>query len=208
MYKVFFNESCLCLTVPNELNNKTYTNTNILLYRDFDQIEKWVSDAENYLAPANVIFMYSEPEELWKKFKTLFKNIDAAGGLVKNEMNELLFIYRKGKWDLPKGKVDKGEKPCDTALREVYEETGLTDIKIERELIKTYHIYRHNNELILKKIHWFLINNRGSCNFRIQTEEHIEKASWFKRNDLDNILGNTYGSIKDVFDVYSVIEKQ
>ena len=206
MYKVFFNESYLGLTVPNELKESTYTN--VLPYNDFDQIEKWVTDAENYAAPENMIFTYAQPEELWKKFKTLFKTIDAAGGLVKNEKNELLFIYRKGKWDLPKGKVDKGEEPHNTALREVGEETGITDIKIIKELIKTYHIYRYKDELVLKKIHWFLINHKGGCNFKIQTEEHIEKASWFTRNELHEILSKSYGSIKDVLKVYETIEIQ
>jgi 8-oxo-dGTP pyrophosphatase MutT (NUDIX family) len=132
--------------------------------------------------------------------------LEAAGGLVMNNKNEFLFIYKKGKWDLPKGKIDKGEKPCDTAVREVCEETGVSRIEIIRELVDTYHIYRHKDRLVLKKTYWFLMKNKGLDDLIAQKEENIEAASWIGTTKLPTILNNSYGSINDVLNIYKIQE--
>ena len=206
MYKVFFNDSFIGFSKEEEDTSslKSYVKP----YQGLYQIQNWLTDAEKYLKPENTILLHPKPDLVWQEFKLLFNVLEAAGGLVMNKKNEFLFIYKKGKWDLPKGKIDKGEKPCDTAVREVCEETGLTSIKIIRDLVDTYHIYRHKDKLVLKKTYWFLIKNKGSDDLTIQKEENIETASWFDINKLTPILGNSYGSINDVFKIYKLQENQ
>jgi hypothetical protein len=89
-----------------------------------------------------VVYMSEEVKESWKSFVARFTLIEAAGGLVKNSKEEYLFIYRLGKWDLPKGKAEYNESPEETAIREVEEECGLKNLKIEKKLGKTFHTYR------------------------------------------------------------------
>jgi 8-oxo-(d)GTP phosphatase len=205
MYKVFFNASFIGFS--NKSEHDINPGSNIIPYQNFYQIQNWLADAEVSEKPTNTVLLHPKPELLWQEFKVLFNKVEAAGGLVQNKNDEFLFIYRKGKWDLPKGKIDKGEKPCDTAIREVNEETGLAKIKIVHELINTYHIYRHKDRLTLKKIYWFLIKNTGSDDLVLQTEEHIEKACWLGINKLSDVLDNSYGSINDVFNIYKLQEK-
>ncbi len=71
-------------------------------------------------------------EKLKKAFFKLFKPVTAAGGLVENEKGEVLLIFRRGKWDLPKGKLDPGETIEQCAVREVEEETGLKNIELKK----------------------------------------------------------------------------
>jgi len=205
MYKVFFNESFIGFS--NKEEDASSLKSFIKPYQGLSQIQNWLTDAEKFLKPENTILLHPKPDLVWQEFKLLFKVIEAAGGLVMNQNNEFLFIYKKGKWDLPKGKMDKGEKPCDTAIREVCEETGLTSIKIIRDLVDTYHIYRHKDKLVLKKTYWFLIKNMGSDDLTIQKEENIEKACWLGINKLSDVLDNSYGSIIDVFNIYKLQEK-
>lgn len=127
------------------------------------------------------------------------KKIIAAGGLVKNSNGEFLFIFRRGKWDLPKGKVDEGEKIDEAALREVQEECGIADVEIIRPLTKTHHNYELNGEKILKETHWFLMKTNGSEKLIPQKEEDITEAIWADEKKLKNILENTYETIRDVF---------
>jgi len=202
MYKVFFNESFIRFTHKSVQDKNP--DSNIIPYQNFYQIQNWLADAEKSAKPINTVLLHPKPELIWQDFKVLFKKVEAAGGLVQNKNDEFLFIYKKGKWDLPKGKIDKGEEPCDTAIREVSEETGLTNIKIIHDIINTYHIYKHKDKLMLKKTYWFLIKNKGSDDLTLQTEEHIENACWLDINNLSTVLDNSYGSIVDVFNIYKL----
>ena len=121
---------------------------------------------------------------------------------LRNDGNKYLFIYRRGKWDLPKGKVNKGETPYEAALREISEETGLHNVEIIRELINTYHIYKLKDKMVLKKTNWFLMQNNGSDKFNLQIEEGIEKATWIDETQIKTILDNTYKSLKDAYCAY------
>ena len=103
------------------------------------------------------IFYHPNLELLKKTFFKKFKLIHAAGGLVINEINEALLIHRLGKWDLPKGKMEKKETPEQSCIREITEETGLKTLKAERPLPSTYHTYHQDNQFILKETFWFLL---------------------------------------------------
>jgi len=128
------------------------------------------------------------------------KKIIAAGGLVFNEKNELLMIFRRGKWDLPKGKLDEGEAIEDCAVREVKEETGLENVSIENFAGITYHEYFESriNGDILKESHWYNMHAPGDQPLVPQTEEDIEIIEWVAVKHIPEKLENSYRNIVDI----------
>ncbi|MCC8407894.1 NUDIX domain-containing protein [Mucilaginibacter sp. UR6-1] len=124
--------------------------------------------------------------------------IEAAGGLVKNEEGNYLFIYRNDKWDLPKGKLEKDESRKEGAVREVEEECGITVSKLGDKICKTYHVYTIKRQVVLKKTHWYAMKHKGNEKLKPQKEEGITDVRWFKKGQVDTILQNTFPSIVDV----------
>jgi len=138
-----------------------------------------------------------------KEFNNLFTRIEAAGGIVRNRSHEYLFIKRMGLWDLPKGKLHKGESAEEGALREVMEETGLSDLTISRQLPSTCHIYTgRKGEEILKETYWFEMINNQDQELVPQTEEDITEVKWFSDKDLHIPLHTTYASLKHLMAMY------
>jgi 8-oxo-dGTP pyrophosphatase MutT (NUDIX family) len=130
----------------------------------------------------------------WKKFIV----IQAGGGLVTNRNGEWLFIYRRGKWDLPKGKLDKGETIEQCALREVQEECGISELELDQPLTITYHTYNEAGKSILKETHWFTMRYTGDAAPVPQTEEDIHEIRWVAPERLGEVLANTYPSVTEV----------
>jgi 8-oxo-dGTP pyrophosphatase MutT (NUDIX family) len=124
--------------------------------------------------------------------------IQAGGGLVENERREVLFIFRRGKWDLPKGKLDRGETLEQCAIREVEEETGVGQLQLIRFLLITEHEYVERGKKILKETHWWLMKTVGHQTLVPQTEEDITEIKWVGSADFDLVLQNTYPAIVDV----------
>ncbi len=124
--------------------------------------------------------------------------IEAAGGIVKNEHGEYLFIYRNDKWDLPKGKIEKDEKVKAAAVREVEEECGIEVSQLGKKICKTYHAYISREEVVLKKTHWFKMKSVNQDKLVPQTDEGITDVRWFKKKKIDTIIENTFPSIMDV----------
>lgn len=160
------------------------------LRQALDQIRSKETDA--------VVFSHQPLRELKEAFWKQFTVVQAAGGLVFNEKEEMLFIFRRGKWDLPKGKLDPGETLSECALREVQEETGVSGLQLQKELQVTYHTYHQDKEFFLKETSWYRMVAAGQTNLTAQTEEDILEAKWIGRNDLDPVLRNTHQAIKDV----------
>lgn len=144
------------------------------------------------------VFFHKNLEELKKALFKKFTLISAAGGLVFNEKDEILLIFRRGKWDLPKGKLDKGEKLEDCAIREVKEETGLQKVKLGKFITLTYHTYHEGSRFILKESHWFIMKTKSGQEVKPQTEEEITEIRWGKKDDLPVYLLNSYPSVADV----------
>ena len=130
----------------------------------------------------------------------------AGGGLVYNKSGEVLFIFRNGKWDLPKGGIEKGEEIEDTATREVEEETGVSKLLVTKKLQKTYHIFKRNGKYKLKITHWFEMTSDFEGTPMPQSEEGIEKVAWLNPAQIQQALKNSYENIKLLFDVEKYAE--
>ena len=168
-------------------------------YSTASQLRKAFESFERKDQPLNLaVWSDKEEKKLVKDFFSLFTRIAAAGGLVRNESGEMLFIFRLGKWDLPKGKLAEKETPEAAALREVKEETGLQEIRITGLLPSTFHIYTRKGKQILKRTYWFAMEAKGAQSLIPQTEEDISEVRWISRGELEKVLENTYGSIKEV----------
>ena len=148
------------------------------------------------------VLLNNNLKELKKAFFRSFTPIQAAGGIVENDKNELLFIFRLGKWDLPKGKVEKGEDIADTAVREVEEETGVTNLTLKNKVGETYHTYNAFGKHFIKTTHWFYMTCPSEQELKPQTEEDIAAVKWVKVKDIKVPLENTYPSIKDILEVF------
>jgi len=195
MYKVFFKDRVIFLGDKSESMNFRCM---VYLWTEGDNLEAIVSDFDADENKAALFFASEDTEALFAEFKNQFKYIEAAGGLVFNEDNHLLAIHRLGKWDLPKGKVEKGETIVEAALREVEEECGISNLQLGDELESTYHTYWINNTWMLKRSYWFRMAYSGQEDLVPQTEEDIERVDWLPTNQLEEFKANTYASILEV----------
>ena len=148
------------------------------------------------------VMLHSDLEELKKAFFKHFIEIEAAGGIVQNDKKELLFILRLGKWDLPKGKIEEGENIETTAVREVEEETGVTDLLLKKKTGETYHTYNAYGKHFLKTTHWFYMTCPSKQKLVPQTEEDISEIKWVNTIDITEQLANTYPSIKEILNTF------
>mgnify|MGYP006074573543 FL=1 len=124
----------------------------------------------------------SNVESLWMRYCMMYREVLAAGCIVENNCGDLLWIERNGKWDLPKGKVEKAESIEQAAVREVQEETGIDAISIASDLGKTYHTYDENGTPVLKTTFWFHArHDRGKTKGLPQSEEGITKVEWHEQ---------------------------
>lgn len=144
------------------------------------------------------VFFHPDLEELKKAFYKKFTLVLAGGGLVENEKKEVLLIHRRGKWDLPKGKLDKGETLEKCAVREVEEETGLTGVQLLAPLLITYHTYHEGTKFILKESHWYTMQVKGQQTLVPQLEEHIHAIEWVPKKKLGPYMQDCFPSVTDV----------
>lgn len=193
MYKVFVNDKPLFLT--NQIFKETDFQLFLLESVDFKQLI--VKYFQNKIQKA---YLYHPDEkEIFKVLKTKIPVNKAGGGLVYNKNGEVLFIFRNGKWDLPKGGTNKGEEMEQTAMREVEEETGVNGLSISKKLQKTYHIFKRNGVYKLKITHWFEMHSTYDGIPIGQAEEGIEKVEWKNPTEIQEALKNSYENIKLLF---------
>lgn len=151
-----------------------------------------------------ITFSVDDYEAVIVDIKKDYTIIKAAGGLILNE-GEVLMIWRLKKWDLPKGKLDKGEKPKEAAIREVEEECNIK-VKLGKKICHTWHTYKQNGRRILKKTYWYRMYCVDDANMKPQLEENIEDIKWMNEVELREALYNTYPSIRDVFRHYYLMD--
>jgi ADP-ribose pyrophosphatase YjhB (NUDIX family) len=153
------------------------------------------------------VFFHLDLEKLKQTFWKKFTLVKAGGGIVENEKGEILLMFRRGKWDLPKGKLDKGEKIDACALREVKEETGLQKVTLLKALLTTYHTYHEGTKFILKETYWFSMKADGKQGLTPQAEEDIIEVKWVKKTDLKKYAADTYASVAEVLGAYLTLGK-
>ncbi|AEV32552.1 ADP-ribose pyrophosphatase [Owenweeksia hongkongensis DSM 17368] len=190
MYKVFINDSSISFIekpISGEVSH--------LSYESKDHLVESIKSLENNSEIKHLTFGVDSLQEVWNDFTEMYEIIEAAGGIVRNGAGEILMIYRLGKWDLPKGKLEEGESVEEGAVREVIEECGISNLRVIRELPITYHTYEIGGKKILKRTYWFEMHTKFIGDLVPQIEEHIEKAQWVKPDFLDEYMGNTYASI-------------
>lgn len=147
----------------------------------------------------NHLFVFHTDFELLKRdFLNLFEMIEGAGGLVRNTKGETLLIFRNGKWDIPKGKIEKAEKKDVAAIREVEEECGVNQLTIIKELPYTLHSYKLKNKFLLKKTYWFLMKSDYTGKLTPQLEEGITKVKWIGKKEIGKVIKKSYGSIQNM----------
>jgi 8-oxo-dGTP pyrophosphatase MutT (NUDIX family) len=193
MYKVFVNDIPLILSTRKDFG-ENYVSLPIKKVR-IKRIIRKISNGE--LLYVN---LYHEKEE--KLLKHLFKKlrvVTAAGGMVLNDKDEILFIYRKKRWDLPKGKTEKNESIEASAIREVEEETGVEGLEVTKFLQKTYHIFKRKGRYRLKVTHWYEMRTSYDGELRPETKEGIEKVKWKDLKKSQKALQKSYANIKLLF---------
>ncbi len=197
MYKVFVNDKPIFLS-DLAVSHSEYE---IYLFKN-TRFEEIIHKLQNSNS-VGIYLYHNDLEALWDRFTKHFKMVLAAGGLVVNSQNELLFIRRNEHWDLPKGHVEKGETCSIAALREVTEECAVSALKIVRELSVSYHIYYENGSFKLKKTHWFLMNTNSNEKPIPQIEEGITVAKYISLENLQEFYPEMYGNIKDIVHDYN-----
>jgi len=195
MYKVFINYAELRFT-----ENRDPASSNMYVHHDAFDWERLYNQLKQVKQHAIHNIVHERPENALADFTRFFKVIEAAGGLVKNERGEVLMIYRLGKWDLPKGKMETGESPPNTAMREVEEECGVDQLTLkDMRAFITYHTYEMNDERILKRTYWYRMQSNFAKQLVPQTEEGITKVEWVPQNQtMNNKLKKTYQNIIEV----------
>ncbi|MEJ5264601.1 MAG: NUDIX domain-containing protein [Bacteroidales bacterium] len=196
MYKVFFNDNFLQITATEP----TEKNIEIKSYAGPAQVDEWIACAKDSKSPLNWSLMTEEVQQAWEQLLNHLPIIEAAGGVVQNPVGKYLFIYRRKRWDLPKGKMDAGETPHQTALREVEEETGLSPLHILKFLTHTYHIYWLKDRFTLKRTHWYLMNYSGDKPPVPQTSEDIERIEWMTIEEFKLVKEPVFGTVIDVIE--------
>lgn len=202
MIRIYFNQKILFLTTQIDPALELYYGQDGTAFLDKptnESVKEFLQTIRNPEILAGIL-MHNDENELLDMVRDQFNVVQAAGGLVHHPGKGFLFIFRRGKWDLPKGKLDNNEDMKACALREVEEETGVRGLKIKQDLIVTYHTYLENDTDVLKETHWYLMETSDNGDLQPQTDEDIEDCEWVPPAELQNYLKNTHPSVIDVMD--------
>jgi 8-oxo-dGTP pyrophosphatase MutT (NUDIX family) len=196
---IYLNERPLIIIATHQAVPARYKDAILYTQPDQDTIETTLQALETGKLPA-AIFIDPDTDVLLEKVKSYFSILVAAGGLITNAEEEILLMFRRGKWDLPKGKQDEGENLETCALREVAEETGLHNVTLEHKITETLHFYTYKEKKILKHTYWYKMKFTGTELTIPQIEEDIMDIQWVKPEHLGKYLKFSYQNIADVFE--------
>lgn len=190
MYTIYVGDKPIILItkIEKETNFKSFLLKTVAIGKVIKMLNKTELQA--------VHLIHHNPNKLLKYFLKLLPNVVAGGGKVYNVKDEILFIYRNDKWDLPKGKAEQNESIEETAMREVEEETGVTGLKITKKLPTTYHIFKRNGKHKIKITYWFEMITSFDGELFPQEKEGITKVEWLNARASLNALENSYANIR------------
>jgi len=197
MYKVFFEDRTVFF--GDDFSRAFIKHKGLFYkYNNFIELNELVGLFDSLTQIKNLYVLHENILSVFEEFKACFTVMEAGGGVVLNKAGEFLMIQRKGVWDLPKGKLEKGEDFRAAALRETEEETGLTALEVVEPLVSTYHTYHLSDKWILKKTKWFEMHYRGTAAPKVQGREGITDYRWVKPGSTGFIRENSYPSVLDV----------
>lgn len=185
-YEINIEERTLILMNEANLSEmKTSANQLVLPYRNNKKsLFQYLDTLEKSDRFSSIVLFAKNVEQLYEDLKSLLIWVPAAGGVIENKEGKILMIFRRGYWDLPKGKINAKETAKAAALRECFEETGLKNLVLNKKIIETYHIYREKNNLrALKRTKWYYMNYPDNETPVPQMEEDIELAEWLMCED-------------------------
>ncbi|MFJ1473975.1 NUDIX hydrolase [Capnocytophaga cynodegmi] len=194
MYEIFANDKSIILTNVEENIN------NVKFFRLKDVTIDFIMSELNKKGVEKIYLYHPKEEKLLKKFKKKLSVIKAGGGVVTNKKGEILIMKRRGKWDLPKGKKEKGENIAVCALREVEEETGVKKLNLIRFRTTTYHIFKQDGQYFLKETYWYDMETKYKGVLKAQIEEDIEMVCWKKPSEVKELIKKSYKNIQKIFE--------
>ena len=203
MYTIFINDSVLILRSLESVL-EVDEQSEIQIYSCGYSMNSAINKVQNGLCKS-LILQGDDVECMWRDFCSYYQLIEAAGGVVVNSKREVLWILRNGKWDLPKGKVESGEKVEDAAVREVVEECAVRGISRGGLLGVTYHTYSYKSEAILKKTYWYAMTCSSKQVLKPQLEEGITEVVWADKTKHFSCVSNTYTSIVELLKQEKVV---
>ncbi len=201
--KIHFDDKAiiLCEKVGTKVKGIMGQDYTILENPDWETVEHTIKQITT-IQFTTVAIVCADVAQMYMQISTLFTPIAAAGGLVQNEAKAVLFIYRLGKWDLPKGKIEQQEGKKEAALREVEEETRAQNLRITKKITETYHTYEAHGKHYLKTTYWYHFIAIGEQHLKPQVEENITALEWVPTSNIKIPMENTYASIKEVVAAY------
>ena len=190
MYTIYVGDKPIILT--SEIKKETDFKSYLLKSVNIGKVIKKLNTSDL----KSIYLVHKNEKKLLKKFLKLLPNVVAGGGKVYNTKEEILFIYRNDKWDLPKGKTEGKESIEETAIREVEEETGVKGLQIIKPLPTTYHIFKRNGKHKIKVTYWFEMKTDFEGKLSPQENEGITKVEWLDEKASQKALENSYANIK------------
>ncbi|MFN8286255.1 MAG: NUDIX domain-containing protein [Chitinophagales bacterium] len=202
-YKIYYNDSVLLIKSDHSQSNENFAK----VLTEEAEVQNFINNPQELFDPqatGNILLIVPTPEKALETILSSADKIMAGGGIVFNETDDILLIFRRGKWDLPKGKIEKGEKVIDGARREVEEETGVKVKMVVESPIVTHHAYVLKGKKAIKETEWFIMKAQpGQTNLKPQAEEDIEQVLWVKKADLHNYKAGSYHLVWDLLSVYA-----
>lgn len=197
MYKVFYNDKLIDIRNYEEVPYRSDQRSE-LLYAAPDKMLRKLRDFINQDKLKELCIIHDDPVAVMREIQSGYPVIQAAGGLVQHNDGRILFIFRKGKWDLPKGKIDEGETPEIAAIREIREETSIAGLTFQSTLPTTYHILERDGKWYCKVTYWFSFRT-GSVEILVPAlAEGITDVRWIRKEDVHRLFGNIYHSLYEV----------
>ena len=200
MYRIFHGKHRIYLS-SDENDIERYKPDFVFKKPKEEQIKEALKVAKKATKPLKIVLL-GNPDKILKRVILEFKYKIAGGGIVENTKGQILLMKRLGKWDLPKGKLDKGETIEECALREIEEETGAQDLSIISSFAETYHTYFRNEKWVIKHTHWYTVKCKSNAELIPQLDEDIEEVHWLDPLSLDLTTLDTYPAIRKLLKLY------
>jgi ADP-ribose pyrophosphatase YjhB (NUDIX family) len=198
MYKVYVNDRLVKFLPAKDSINGAEMVFRLRGDESVDDLMQLIGSFEQNALLPELYLQSADIDRTWKTFTSGYQIMEAAGGIVVNHEHSLLMIFRNGKWDLPKGKIEEGEEPDTAAIREVFEECGVGMLNLSKQVSTTFHTYPYKDIKVLKKTYWFLMDSKDTNRPVPQLEEGITDVRWMTKGMVKEAMMNTYASIADL----------